>query len=777
MKAIISLLLINLWLLPLLAFDETQALSSLRGTVTDADSKIPLIGVNILIAGSDPVQGTITDSTGEFHFEQLQTGRYDLEIHYMGYESKILSNIVLIAGKESLVYVGLTESMISLDEVTVKANPNRGEPLNRLAFTSARSFTVEEVKHYAGSFNDPSRMAASFAGVTGDPAGNNDIVIRGNSPRGLLWRLEGVEIPNPNHYAEEGASGGPISILNSTTMDNSDFMTGAFPAEYGNAYSGVFDINLRKGNNKRREYTLQAGILGFEGAAEGPFVKGRKASYLFNYRFSTLALMNSIRVQIAGDAVPEFQDLTFKLHLPTNKAGTFSLFGLGGRSSITQNSPEWINEFATDMGVVGLSHLYIFGPKTYLKTQVAITGSHKVWSYEEKNASDVFELRSRENYNYLTQKVQISLNHKFNSRHQLKSGLAYSNVHFDLFRDYFSEDDSSRVRIVDKDGNTGYIQAYGSWRYRILKSLTANAGLHYMRFMLNGNYSLEPRLGLKWQFHPKQSLSAAFGIHSRLETMTNYYTELRDEDNIIHYPNKDMGPSMARHYVLAYQNNSISKLMIKTELYYQDLYNIPVAKDTLNEFSTLNYSWGVTREALVNKGTGTNYGLELTLEKFFSDSWFCLVTTSLYQSTYKGSDGILRNTRFNGNYVVNGLGGKEFTLGKGVYPWKLNTSLRFLYAGGRRKIPIDLEASREAGHTIRANDLAYSESYDNVLRLDCKVSFVKNRGRSTHTIELDIQNVTNQLNTIHDYYNSSEDAIEHVTQLGLLPIILYRFEF
>jgi hypothetical protein len=126
-------------------------------------------------------------------------------------------------------------------------------------------------------------MAASYAEVSADPGGGNEIVIRGNSPRGLQWRLEGIEIPNPNHFSEEGATGGPISILNSTTMDNSDFLSAAFPAEYGNALSGVFDLNLRKGNNEKREYKLQVGLIGFEGAAEGPIIKGADASFLVNY--------------------------------------------------------------------------------------------------------------------------------------------------------------------------------------------------------------------------------------------------------------------------------------------------------------------------------------------------------------------------------------------------------------------------------------------------------------------------------------------------------------
>jgi len=759
------------------AFPNNRPVSSIRGTVIDADSKVPLIGVSIVIVNSDPVKGVITNTNGEFCFEDLHTGRYDLNVYYLGYESKTVSNILLSAGKESVLNIELTESLIELDEVVVRANQNKGEPLNRLAVISARSFTVEETKRYAGSFNDPSRMAAAYAGVTGDPTGNNDIVIRGNSPRGLLWKLEGIEIPNPNHFSEEGATGGPISILNSTTLDNSDFFTGAFPAEYGNAYSGVFDIKLRKGNDQKREYTLQAGILGFEGAAEGPFVKGKRASFLVNYRYSTLAMLNAIGVHIAGDAVPEFQDLTFKIHAPTARAGTFSIFGMGGLSSINEDNPTWQNDFSTDMGVVGISHLYILGSKTYMKTQFATTGSRNDWTYEELNNSDYYQMMARENYHYLTYKGQFTLNHKINNRHQLRTGLMYTSVHFNLFHDYYSNDESDMVRVVDQNGSTAYAQAFLNWRYRIQETLTLNTGAHYMHFRLNGNSSLEPRLGLKWQFTPTQSVSVGFGVHSRLETLTNYFAEASRDDGIFYNPNKELGLSRARHYVLAYQNNSIKDVMIKTELYYQDLFDIPVHRDTATSFSVVNFSYGVTNEILANRGTASNYGMELTVEKFFSRSWYFLTTTSLYQSEYKGSDGIERSTRYNGNYVFNALGGKEFMLGKGLFPWTFNASLRFTYAGGTRKTPIDLEASREAGYTIRYDHLAYTESYDDVLRLDFKVSFTKNRGRSNHTIELDIQNVTNRLNTMYDYYDSTQDEISTVTQLGFIPGILYRVEF
>jgi len=756
---------------------SNQPVSSIRGLVLDADTRIPLIGVSIVIAGSNPLIGTVSGQNGAFHFHRLPVGRYDLNIYYLGYEPRTVSNILLTSGKEEVVRVELTESLIELDEVTVRASQHKGEPLNRLATVSARSFTMEETKRYAGSFHDPARMAASYAGVSADPGGGNEIIIRGNSPRGLQWRLEGVEIPNPNHFSEEGATGGPISILNSTTLDNSDFLTGAFPAEFGNALSGVFDLNLRKGNNEKREYKLQVGMIGFEGAAEGPLVKGGNASFLVNYRYSTLAMFNAVGIRIVGDAVPEFQDLAFHLNLPAKKAGTFSVFGLGGISNIYEEYNDWKNDFGTDMGVLGVKHLYILNARTYINTTLATTASRNNWWHQRQNDSDAFQLTNRENFTYNDYRGSITLNHKFNPKHYLKTGLTYSDSKFDLFTDYYDEVDSLMVREVDQEGRTGYWQAYGTWRYRITGDLSLNAGLHFLYFNLNGNYSLEPRVGLKWQFTPAQSISAGAGIHSRLETLTNYMAERELEDGNIIQPNKHLEISKARHYVIGYQNNISRNFMIKGELYYQDLYDVPIEDDSTSSFSALNYAYGITTETLSNGGTGDNYGVELTLEKFFARKYYFLITSSLYQSKYTAGDGIQRDTRYNGNYVFNLLAGKEFTLGKGFYPWTLSMSGRMIWAGGHRHTPIDLEASREEGYTVRKQELAWSEQYDDFIRFDFKAGFIKNRKKSTHTIELDIQNATNRLNIMGDYYDPDEDMIDTWTQMGIIPSIIYRVEF
>ena len=343
------------------ATDLTQ---TIRGTVIDQDTRETLLGATVILVSSADITGATTNLDGIFRLENIPVGRVDIKVSYVGYEEKYIANIILSSGKETVLNVELTESIEELDEVEVFYKKTKSEFSNDMATVSAKAFTVEETKRYAGSINDPARMVSSFAGVTGNQEGTNDIVVRGNSPTGIQWRLEGEEIPNPNHFAEEGSTGGPINALNSNMLANSDFYSGAFAPEYGNAFSGVFDMRLRNGNNEKREYSFSAGILGTDFTAEGPFKKGNSSSYLVNYRYSTLAILDDLGV-VDFYGVPKYQDLSYKVVVSTKNAGVFSSFGLFGKSNIYQEDVEEeneemmdyvyrTNEFAGDLAVVGL---------------------------------------------------------------------------------------------------------------------------------------------------------------------------------------------------------------------------------------------------------------------------------------------------------------------------------------------------------------------------------------------------------------------------------------
>jgi hypothetical protein len=774
----INTLAIVVWLLTGASMQAQLLTQTIRGRILDIDSKTPLIGVTLYIDGSQPIIGTITDNNGNFEFRELPIGRYNIGISYIGYETKLVPNILVGAGKEVILNLEIAESVEQLDEVVVAARKNKGEPINDMATVSARSISVEETQRFAGSFNDPSRLVSSYAGVMGDPDGNNDIIIRGNSPRGLQWRLEGVDVPNMNHFANEGATGGPISILNSSTLDNCDFFTGAFPADYGESYSGVFDIHLRKGNNTKTEFTGQLGVIGTDLTAEGPFTKDNAASYLINYRYSSLDLLNRAGVKVAGDAVPKFQDLTFNINIPTSRFGTFQLFGIGGLSTIVFDETDWKQDFSSDMGVIGLNHTYALGARTYLKSSLSFTGSTNYWEYFEleEESSNPWILKGYDNFIYTTYTASTSLSHKFSAKHTVKAGITAKILGYDLVMDDYDWDEEVLYRTLDDQGNALLYQGFASWKFRPIEQLTLNTGVHARYLALNENYAVEPRIGMRWQLSPNQALTAAFGLHSRTDNISLYLLRERTEEGNLVQNNKDLDFLRARHYVLGYENRISRDLNFKLETYYQQLYNVPVDADETSTFSILNQSDGYIIRDLVNKGTGDTYGMELSLEKYFAKRYYFLVTGSLFESKYSPLDGREYNTRYNNNYIGNLVAGKEFPVGKKRNS-SINVNIRGSYAGGQFYTPIDRAESMEKGYTVRDENRTFAEKRDDYMRFDLKVSYRKNKKQTTRTWELDIQNVTNAQNITGDYWNSDDQAVETWTQLGLLPTINYRIEF
>jgi hypothetical protein len=749
---------------------------TIRGRVVDKDTETPLIGVTLYIENSSPLIGTITDEDGFFSFSALPIGRYNVVVDYIGYEKIIVPNILIGAGKEAVISVELVESVTQVDEVTIRGRKKKGESLNDMTTVSARSFTVEETQRFAGSFADPSRMVSSYAGVMGEPNGENNIIIRGNSPRGLLWRVEGIDVPNPNHFSDEGATGGPISILNSTTLSNSDFLTGAFPAEYGDAYSGVFDIRLRKGNSEKREYTLQAGLIGIELAAEGPFQKDKTASYLVNYRYSSLDLINRIGIEVVGNAVPKFQDLTFNLNIPIQNFGTLQIFGIGGISSIYMKEKDFINKQGITMGVAGINHLLPISRKTYLKSSFSASTSMGDFRYEEFIAeSDQMELYGQEQIDYLNVRGSVEIFHKFSAKHTVKSGASVYSKNFEFFLDAYNYDEDKLENKLNDKGRTELTQAFVSWKYRPVQTFTINTGVHYTYLSLNGKYTIEPRFGFKWQAALRHSFSFGFGEHSRMENVSIYMGKMLIDDTYKQL-NKDLDFIKARHYVAGYDYRISQNVNLKIEAYYQELFDVPIENDPLSYYSILNEDAGYVFVDLVNNGKGKNYGSEITLEKFFDKNYYFLITSSVFESKYTPMDGIERNSRYSGNYIFNFVGGKEFPVGKNKNN-AIAINLRTTYAGGQNYSPIDPVQSLEAGYGIRPAETAYSKKRSNYFRPDIKVSYRRNKKNSTRIWELDIQNFTNTLNVTHDWWNNNEQKVEKFTQLGILPVVNYRIEF
>jgi hypothetical protein len=761
------------------AQDLTQ---TIRGSVIDRDSKIPLIGATVLIIGSDPILGASTDIDGRFSVVGVPVGRHDLVIQYLGYEPKSVLQIDIGSGKELILKIEMMESTEQLGEVVISGKKNPSKPNNEMAVVSTRSFSLEQSERFAASMNDPGRMALSFAGVNLTDDITNEISIRGNSPQGLLWRVEGIEVPIPNHFNIDGVYAGNVSILSNNLLDKSDFSTGAFPAEYGNALSGVYDLRLRTGNDQKREYTVQVGLLGLEASAEGPFVKGKRASYLINYRYSTLGLFKAIGADLGGDLNTGFQDLNLKLKFPTKKLGTFSAFFIGGLSDAgfdaERDSSKWSagwdqsrvqEDYRNHFVATGLAHQFIINEKNYVHSTVAFTrsGNNLTHSF----LTDSLELEDYWNYNVSTSAVRIAsqFNTKFNSKNHLRYGFNYNRLMFNL-EDKWSQ---GLGDYFVAQGNANFYQLYAQHKHRINSDLTVIGGVHLSYFDANNKFSVEPRIAFDWRFAPKHKLSLGAGMHSRQEGLAFYFIQDQDSPG---YINRDLDNSRAVHVVLGYDYSIIPNLTLHTEIYYQYLYGIPVRSNKSNSYSIINADQAYEKRELVNDGIGTNFGLEITIEKSFSKNYYVLVTGSFYNSIYQGSDNVWRNTIYNGNYITSVTSGKDFRVGKdGKHVIGIN--LKFFFAGGRRITPIDLEASIEAGEQVRDKSRTFEGRVGDYLRLDLRLRFKQNLKKVAWEVSLDIQNVTNKKNEINRRYSAAKEEIVKRFQQGLIPVLKFRVEF
>ncbi|MBX2913844.1 MAG: TonB-dependent receptor [Cyclobacteriaceae bacterium] len=760
-----------------------QLTQTVRGTVVDKISKIGLPGATVVIVNSEPLLGATTDPDGNFRISQVPVGTQILKISFVGYKD-VSTNLIVNSGKEVVINVPVEEDITQLDEIVIRPDAEKNKPLNEMAVVSTRTFSVEETRKFAAAVNDPARAAVSFAGVVSTDDGNNQISIRGNSPFGLLWRMEGVDIPNPNHFAAVGSSGGGISILSSQLLANSDFSTGAFAAEYGNALAGVFDLNLRKGNNEKREYTLQAGVLGMDVAAEGPFSKNYRGSYLINYRYSTLSILSKMGVNI-GDAVTNFQDLSYNIYLPTNRFGNFSLFGFGGLSDQMQeakrDSTKWEFEYErynsnyfSNTGAAGFKHAYTLSSNTYLQTTVMLSGNDH--GYEEDRLDNDYNPRFNYKQNYVTRKITVSsvLNHKFNARSAMRSGVYLNRYSYGLNLRYRDAALNQIVQPLDSKMHANTIQAFSQWNYKVSEQFSFNTGLHTLLLTNNNTLSLEPRASVKYDLTEQQSFSVGYGLHSQMQPIGIYETRTELADGSVTLPNKNLGFNKAHHIVAGYDRSLSRYLRIKAETYYQHLYNIAVSNDSSSPVSTLMSEWGYITDPMVNKGVGRNYGVELTLEQFLHNDLYFLLSTSFYNSEYKALDNVWRNTRFNGKHAISFTAGKEYNWKKGRV---FGLNMRTIYTGGFWETPIDFTRSVELGQTQYIEALAYTEKLPDYFRTDIRISMKRNRTHTTSTISLDLQNATNHKNLGGQYFEPQSGKIEKWYLLPLLPILSYKVEF
>ncbi|WP_280743150.1 MULTISPECIES: TonB-dependent receptor [unclassified Parabacteroides] len=764
-----------LFLLPFALFAQ-QSVQNIRGTVHDAASGTPLAYATVALKNTALPTGAITDSLGHFIFKDIPVGRYDIEVSYMGYNPVIIPEILLTSAKEAVLDISLQENLTKLGEVVVRPTVNKSQPMNKMALSSARMLSVEEASRFAGGFDDPARLAATFAGVNTN-LGDNGIVVRGNAPKFLQWRLEDVEIPNPNHFAEvAGFGGGGLTALSSQVLGNSDFFTGAFPAEYGNALSGVFDLKLRTGNNERMENTAQIGTIGIDLASEGPLKKGGQASYLFNYRYSDLGLVSDFGMK--------YQDLSFKLNFPTKRAGTFSVWGMGWldhfKEDAEMNKEKW--EYTDDRerfdtkiysGAMGAAHRISLGNSAYWKTTLAAT-ANRIDTHTEQ-MDDQLQLQpshiiKKTNWNFV---LSSYINKRFGAKHTNRTGINVTGLKYDMLLKNADPVSTPLQTISDEDGASALLSAYTNSSFNLSDKWTFNVGLHGQYFALNQHYSIEPRAGVRYNASSDQSVSLSYGLHSRMELL-NYYFTRNETGELI---NKDLDFTRAHHLVLSYDWNIGNNYHLRVEPYVQFLYDVPVIPDSSFSFLNLKDKWFV-REKLENTGKGFNYGIDLTFEKFMSQGYYYMLTGSLFNARYKGGDHIWRDTRYNRNFLVNFLIGKEWMVGRSKQNM-FSANINVASQGGERYSPVDEQATqvRPDKEVQYDESKAFSKQLPVAFIAHFTISYKINRKRIAHEFAIKMLNATFYEEYMGHSYNFKTHKIDKVYEGINVPNISYKIGF
>jgi hypothetical protein len=786
---------------------------TIRGTVLDEDSKMPLVGATVRIADLQPVIGATTDAEGAFRLPNVPLGRITLHIAYIGYESATLPNIVVNAGKEVVLQVTLQESAVKMTQVVITVDKNKGEAQNDMSLIGARSISPEQTNRYAGGFNDPSRILSNFAGITATQDGSNDIIVRGNAPKYVQWRLEGEQITNPNHFGDQSSVGGSISTLNNNLLAASDFHTGAFTAEFGDVLAGVYDVRLRAGNNEKLEAVFGFGLLGTELTLEGPFKKGYGGSFLVNYRYSTATILKETGLMDIN-GVPRFQDATFKLVLPTRKAGVFSLYGLGGLSSFefddvtpaTWELPgdrfgraDIEEDFRKEahLGNLGLRHTLSFNDKSYLNSTLSYAnegiddrvfeeGILKIYDDEGVFVRDSIISRT-ENFTGKiaknTWRASTTWHYKWSARHKIQIGTKYALQDFRFRQSLFQNTPENRTTLVDFNENVATLRNFISWKYRPNNRISVVAGLHNMNVLLNRKSTLEPRVAFQWKPDRTNTFNAGYGLHSNMEAIHHYFAQQTLPDGRQIEPNRDLDLLKAHHFVVGYEKRMTENLSAKVELYYQHLFDIPVENNDTSYFSTLNEGLEFRYVDLVNEGTGRNYGVEITLERYFARNWYAMLNMSLYESKYKSLEGIERNTQYNGNYLVNVLAGKEFVrLGKRKNQ-TFGINAKAFFGGGRKIIPLLRDADGNlavdpANNRYYDYQRAYETGIEDLYQFIVSFSYKWQKRRATHELFLNLDNITNNRGRLTEFYDEDEPGkVGYMRQFGLFPNLLYRVYF
>lgn len=766
----------------ILLLPEEELVQTLYGIVKDEATGNPLSFASVSILGNKAI-AILSDTLGQFRLEGIPVGYHDVIVTYVGYKSSIYRDVLINTGRRLSLELYIKEEPHTLGEIAVY--PTEKSPLNLLS--GRYTFDTEKSNKAAGIIDDPARMLSSYAGVSSKMS-NTGIAIHGNSPALMSWRIEETEVPNTNHFGELfGIQGGGIfSSVHISALQNSSFLTGGFPANYNNAISGIFDMKLRNGNNRRYNHSVSLNTsLGFDIMSEGPLNKKRGSSYIVNYRYSMAGLASyadSEDQKRRGEKeIVDYQDLSFKVNFPLKNNSSISIWGIGliDKLNIDPNieKKDWeynSDIIATDLRQytfsTGARYNLFLNNKTSLNSGLSLSLSkmnvqqHNIMNIDNDSLYNGTQKTDNWNINLST-----SLIHKFNSRFTNKTGLSLSKTHYNKQVNIFL--DNFFVRKAKSGyGESIIVSFYNRSLIDINDKVALDMGVNSLYFDFNKKWTLEPRLSITWGAKPFHSFNFSYGLHSKMQYPDVYFQSDNRKDD---YVNKNLDMTKAHRFNVAYNWRINEKLQLTSNLYYEYLFNVPVIADS--SYSILN-AQDFIFDKLENTGLGKNYGLDLTLDQSFSNRFYYMATISLFNSKYRGGDETWHNTICNRRFIMNLLAGKEWVIGK-ISQNTLGVNARLTYQGGICYSPIDEDRSLENKNVFYDQKYAYQKQLPPEFIFSCSFNYKINKKKLTHIFSLNLHNLTNNKDYLGHEYNWKTKSVDAQYINFSLSNISYLIQF
>jgi len=754
--ALLSALFTVAWQ-PVLAQEAT---GTIKGVVLDQHTLQPVPGANVALLGT-PL-GAIAGDQGQFTINQAPMGVQRLRVSMIGYSERVRPDVIVQARRITSLTVHLEETPLQMAETTVSADFFSAAEEKAV---SAVNLNYEEIRRSPGSAQDLSRLLQALPSVNMNNDQRNDLIVRGGSPAENLVLIDEIEIPNINHFPTQGASGGPIGLLNVELISEADFSAGGFSAAYGDRLSSVMSIKLREGNRDEFDGQADLGMAGAGFVLEGP-LGGSNASWLLGARRSYLDLIVDA---IGTGAVPKYSDLQGKLSWDLGPDHKLWVLGLGGFDHIAaepEDSDENDDRFSADYDqyALGAAWRWLWSARGYAIVSLAQTYAR--FGVEEYEGWTPLLLYTND-----SQERTLVLRHQgtyhWRPGHTLIWGLGFKGLFSDL--GFYAAADTNRLNTytpefrLQQEVRTTKASAFLSSEHLLLRRLRATLGLRYDYLAYNEEHDLAPRLNLSWEMDAATSINTSWGLYYQALPLS-----LLAQDR----GNRRLENLRATHYVLGLNRRLTPSTRLTLEAYLKDYAELPSDPDdpTASAIDAFAGFGSPLPGALVGGGEARSRGAELLIQKKLAQSLYGTFGYSYSISRYTDLLGEERNRDFDNRHLLSAIVGYRPSP-----TWEF--SGRWSFAGGRPYTPFDQELSTATGKGIVQRELLNRRRYPSYHRLDLQLDYRRHFRRCNLVTFFSLLNAYNRANIYTYYWDKSENAQDRIDQWRFLPVGGFELEF